>query len=292
MRFVHAIMAHNAADQLARLIDALLAPDTEDRVVLHIDRASALWRDQRHRFASHPSGRLRLVVDPARVRWGHWSQVEAQRRILRTALAEPFDHLHLISGADWPCVSRVRMVADIKGAGTPAPVHADLWGEEQPRRMDDWWFEEPKLHVPRWQWFNANADRAQVRFSWAATRWLHQRGFRRAQFDDQPWLKGSSWYSVPRDTAETLERETSALLDTGRLDFTQCSDEHVAPSILGRRFTARIVPARRYIDWGAGGDHPKLLRAEDRDAILGSGAWFARKVSAAVDDFFYTLPPF
>jgi len=298
MRFVYAIMAHAAPDQLARLIDRLLAPDTADRphsadrVVLHIDGGSALWREQRDRFASHPSGRLKQVSRPARVRWGHSSQVEAQRRILRAALEEPFDYLHLISGADWPVCTRAAMVADIARFGARRPVFADLWGEEQPRRMDDWWFEEPKVHIPGWRWFNANADRAQVRFSWAATRWLHGRGFARSRFDGQPWLKGSSWYSLPHDAAAVLERETSALLDTGRLDFTQCCDEHVAPSVLGRRFADRIEPARRYIDWAAGGSHPKLLRAEDREAIAQSGAWFARKVSAEADDFFYRLPAF
>lgn len=292
MRFVHAIMAHAGGDQLARLIDRLLAPATQDRVVLHIDAGSDLWRKERGRFAAHPSGRLRLVERPTRVRWGHFTQVEAQRRLLRAALAEPFDYFHLISGADWPVRSRAGMVADIAAFGMRRPVFADMWGEQQPRRMDDWWFDDPRLRIPGWAWFNANADRAQARLSWAVTGWLHARGFTRSRFDGQPWLKGSSWYSVSHDVARVLERETSALLDCGRLDFTQCCDEHVAPSVFGRRFAERIEPARRYIDWTAGGYHPKRLGAEDRDAMLASGAWFARKVAAEADDFFYALPSF
>ncbi len=292
MRFVHAIMAHAGADQLARLVDALLAPASDDRVILHIDAGSLLWRRERARFAAHPSGRLHLIAHPVRVRWGQSSQVEAQRRLLRAALAEPFDYFHLISGADWPCCNRTQMIADIKAWGSRNPVFADLWGEQQPRRMEDWWFDEPRICIPGWHWFNENAHRAQVRLSWGVTRWLHGKGLLRARFDDRPWLKGSSWYSVPRDAAEVLERETSAMLDCGRLDFTQCCDEHVAPSVLGRRFAERIEPARRYIDWSGGGYHPKLLQAEDRDAIIASGAWFARKVSAQADDFFYALPPF
>lgn len=292
LTMVHGVMAHAEPEQLARLIDALLAPDSQDRVVLHMDAGSDLWRQDRARFATHPSGRLRLVARPARVRWGHSSQVEAQRRLLRTALEEPFDYLHLISGADWPACTRAQMVADLCSHGAHAPVFADLWGELQPRRMDDWWLEEPKIHVPGWKWFNENADRAQVRASWAITVWLHRCGFARSWFDGQPWIKGSSWYSLPREAAEVLHREMGQLLDTGRLDMTQCSDEHAVPTILGRRFADRIAPARRYIDWAAGGSHPKLLRAEDRDAILASGAWFARKVSARIDPFFYDLPPF
>lgn len=292
MRFVHAIMAHARSEQLARLIDALLAPASDDRVVLHIDAGSDLWRKDRERFAAHPSGRLCLVERPVRVTWGQSSQVEAQRRLLRTALTEPFDYYHLISGADWPVCSRERMVADLASFGANLPVLADLWDEEMPRRMDDWWFDEPKLRFGQWQWFNENAARAQLRLSWAATRWLSKAGIARRRFDDQPWLKGSSWYSVPWDVAVELEREMSALLDSGRLAFTQCSDEHVAPTILGRRHPARILPARRYIDWSDGGWHPKVLRAEDRAALDASGAWFARKVDADVDGFFYEIGPF
>lgn len=287
---VHAIMAHAGADQLARLIDRLLADSAEDRVVLHLDAGSTLWRDHRARFAAHPSGRLRLIARPVRVRWGQASQVGAQRRLLRAALAEPFDYYHLISGACWPVRTRAAMVADIAGFGPRAPVFADLWGEEQPRRMGDWWFDAPRQLVPAWPRLDENLYRARLRLSWAATAWLQRRGLTRALFDGQPWLKGSSWYSVPFDVARVLEREMSALLGCGRIDFTQCADEHVAPTILGRRFADRIEPARRYIDWSAGGYHPKLLRAEDRAAILASDAWFARKVSAEVDDFFYALP--
>jgi hypothetical protein len=294
MRFVYAIMAHAGADQLARLIDRLLGggagEGAGDRVVLHLDAGSPLWREQRGRFTSHPSGRLHLIARPVRVRWGQASQVEAQRRLLRAALAEPFDYCHLISGACWPARARADMVADLAEFGPRRPVFADLWGEKQPRRMGDWWFDAPRQLVPAWPWLDENLYRVRLRLSWAATAWLQRRGLSRALFGGQPWLKGSSWYSAPFDAAQVLEREMSALLDCGRIAFTQCADEHVAPTILGRRFADRIEPARRYIDWSAGGYHPKLLRAGDQAAIIASKAWFARKVAAEVDDFFYALP--
>ncbi len=289
MRLVYAIMAHAHAEQLQQLIDRLLRSDSEDRVVLHIDAGSPLWREHRARFASHATGRLHLVPDPARVVWGHYSQVEAHRRLLRTALAEPFDYFHLIRGADWPIATRDSMVNDIKTITPRKPVFVDLWGDIQANRMDDWWFDHPKISLPRLPRFNVNAQRAQIRASWLASRWLHNAGIERRQFDTQPWLKGSSWYSLPWDAAQVLERETSALLETGRLRFTQCADEHVAPTILARRFGDVLLPARRYIDWSRAGNHPKLLREADRAEILQSGAWFARKFDARIDPFFTSL---
>jgi hypothetical protein len=57
-------------------------------------------------------------------------------------------------------------------------------------------------------------------------------------------------------------------------------------TLLGRRHEGRIAADKRYIDWSAGGNNPKLLRREDAPAVLASGAWFARKLDMAVDDFF------
>ncbi|WP_353230831.1 beta-1,6-N-acetylglucosaminyltransferase [Novosphingobium sp.] len=291
MRMVYAVMAHAQPDQLGRLIDTLLAPASDDRVVLHIDARSALWRQGRARFASHPSGRLTLVADPAQVIWGHASLVEAQRRLLRCALAAPFDHFHLISGNDWPITTRAQMVADLANEARDA-VYLDLWSGEQANRMDDWWFDTRRITLPGLPVITANAQRAQTRLSWIASRWAHRIGLHRPRYDAQAWLKGSGWYSLPWDAALVLEREMSALIDQGRLRLTSCADEHVAPTVLARRFAGQIRPARRYIDWSSGGNHPRLLRGPDRDALLHSGAWFARKVDAMADDFFYGLPPF
>ncbi len=292
MRHVYAILAHANPTQLARLIDSLLAPASEDRVVLHLDVASSLWKNGRGRFESHATGRLTLVDHPTRVIWGHASLVEAQRRLLRAALTQPFDYYHLISGSDWPIATRDRLNADIAARSPRRPVHIDLLENRQPARMDDWWFDSRKIVVPGWPRLTENAQRAQTRLSWSASRWAKAAGIRRQPFDRQPWLKGSGWFSVPYDAAVVLERETSRLLDSGRLTFTQCPDEHVAASILGRRFADRLEDGRRYIDWSSGGYHPKLLRHEDRPALERSGAWFARKVDATIDDFFYALPPF
>lgn len=286
----YAVMAHAMPEQLALLLDRLLPPGTGDRVVLHLDARSTLWRHQRERFASHPSGRLTLIEQPFKVLWGHYSQVDCQRPLLRAALAEPFDYFHLISGADWPACPLPQIARDIAAYGERRPIFTDLWGELQLNRMDDWWFEHPKINLTDVLRLNENIARAQVRASWALTRWGKKLGLKRSTYAGQPWMKGSSWYSVPQDVARVLLAEYDRLMHEGRLRFTQCADEHVAPSVFARKFSDRIEPARRYIDWSGNASHPKLLRAEDEAAIRESGAWFARKCDARVDDFFLNLP--
>lgn len=286
MNFVYAIMAHNAPEQLRALIDRLVREMASgDRIVLHLDRSSVLWREQRAQFAAHPSGRVELVENPVHVIWGHHSQVAAQLRMLETARKRPFDYYHFISGVDWPVLTRAQMMRDIANDGGDT-IYAHIFGEQQSERMQHWWFDErtlPPGHFPR---LIENVTRAQVRLSWAASRWWEKAGFKRSLYAGQPWIKGESWYSLPHDAATVLCEEASALMHSGRLRFTQCCDEHVAPTILTRHFGRRIGPSHRYINWAAGGYHPKVLTREDETAIASSGAWFARKFDIAADPFF------
>lgn len=286
MKFTYAIMAHNAPAQLHALIDRLAAGDGQDRIILHLDKRSALWREQRDEFARHPSGKVELVSHPAAVRWAHHSIVVAQHRLLQTALQGEFDYFHLISGADWPVVDRARMAADI-AAHTPAlPAFTHIFGQMQEARMQDWWFDERKFDFGRYRRLAVNVERAQTRASWAFSRWWNRAGLHRRLYRGQPWIKGSGWFSLPRDIAAEVSAELGKLLRGGRLRFTQCADEHAVPTILSRLHGDRIAGDRRYIDWAAGGYHPKLLTRADKAAIAASGAWFARKFDSATDDFF------
>lgn len=183
--------------------------------MLHLDARSTLWRHQRERFASHPSGRLTLIEQPLKVLWGHYSQVDCQRPLLRAALAEPFDYVHLISGADWPACPLPQIARDIAAYGERRPVFTDLWGELQLNRMDDWWFEHPKINLTDVLRLNENIARAQVRASWALTRWGKKLGLKRSTYEGQPWMKGSSWYSVPQDAARVLLAEYDRLMGEG-----------------------------------------------------------------------------
>lgn len=286
MNFAYAILAHGTPDQLCRLIDRLADGPEGDRIVLHLDRKSALWRDQRARFASHPSGKLVLVPDPVKVYWAHYSQVAAQCSVITAALRQDCDYIHLLSGADWPIAPRAKMIADIAADGTRRPAFIDLYGEFQQERLQHWWFDDRKFHLADHPRLSENVERAQTRLSWAFSRWWDKAGLQRSRIADQPWIKGSGWFSLPRDIAARVCEEVEQMLRGGRLRFTQCADEHVFQTLLVRRYGDRVVADHRYIDWRAGGYHPKVLTRADREAIVASGAWFARKFDRATDDFF------
>lgn len=287
MNFVYAIIAHNGPKQLLALIDRICLEAKEgDLIILHLDKRSSLWRECRSDFANHPSGKVRLVERPATVLWAHKSLVQAQILLLEAALKYDFDYFHLISGADWPVQSRAAIVSDIKAFGETRPIFASIFGEKDQHRMQHWWFDTRKFHFKNHPRLAANVGRAQTRLSWITSRlWLGS-GLSRSKYHESPWFKGGGWYSLPSDVVATVCYDGAKLLKSGRLSFTQCSDEHVVPTILSRRFADRIQQDHRYINWLSGGDHPKVLTEDDKDAIANSGAWFARKFDSNVDPFF------
>jgi hypothetical protein len=285
MRMAYLLLAHDAPEQLERLIETLLAQSPEDFAVIHADRRSALWQDLRRRLPG-PAGRVHLVPDPTAVRWGHWSQVAATERVVREAVRIGCDHAHLLSGADWPTISRDRMAAQL-GQGL---CHVEVRPGHMAERMQTYRFDT------RWLRLDPARDRVAYAATWELrrlARWLDQTRGRFGRQRSQPfgpWAYGSQWWSLPADALEMLARELPRLLRSGRLKGTLCCDEHVVPTLVAHFFPNRIAGNRRFVRFPGGASSPRLLDRHDLPEIADSGDWFMRKVSAAHDPFFLTLP--
>lgn len=286
MKQAYLIAAHANPDQLRALINRLLSESEDDYVVLHLDRESALWRTERSAFAALEPTRIHLVESPAHVRWGHYSVVEMQYKLLDTACRIGFDVAHHISGADWPIVSRpVRMQMLLQYSQLPAFVK--LYGQTQIARMQEYWWPNP---TPS-DWRRHPLGRR----CWGLFgRWIHRPvnrllasvGVSRSRPFGCEWEKGSGWWSLPHDIAEVVRDQLRSVLLSGRLRFTTCADEHVVPTIIASMFSDRIADYHRFIRWTPGLWSPDVLCATDVDEIRASNAWFARKVDLKRDDWF------
>lgn len=288
MRMAYLIMAHQDRAGLEQLLHALLAPGTDDLALVHVDKGSALWRELR---AVEPGWdrRARLLPDPVEVRWGHWSQVEASRRLIAAALATHCDYAHMLSGADWPVVSRETILADIAQA-RPGSCFAEVIPGEQAERMQQYRFDT------RWLRLDPQQDRLTYAVTWElrrasriAGRLAAAAGWQRSQ-PLGPWHKGSTWWSLPRAALQTCLADLDDLIGTGRLQGTVCADEHALPTSLALRHRDRLAPHRRFIDFPPGASSPRVLTEADLPAIEASGAWFIRKVDARTDPFYLNRP--
>ncbi|MFT4027931.1 MAG: beta-1,6-N-acetylglucosaminyltransferase [Novosphingobium sp.] len=281
------ILAHDDLAQIERLVDRLVPGDSPDLAIIHADRGSALWPVVRERWP-RDSGRVRIVRDPVTVRWGHWSQVAAAARLVRLAHAADCDYAHFLSGADWPVVGRARLAAELAAASPPACyIEASPGLQEyrmQCRRLDT-----------RWLRLDPGRDRLAYALTWELrrlSRWVDAGAARLGIERSRPfgrWHKGSCWWTLPREAIALLAHELPALLASGRLRGTLCSDEHVIPTLVAAHFPERIRPNRRYVDWSEERSSPRMLDRSDAAAILASDAWFVRKVSARHDAFFADL---
>lgn len=285
MRMAYLLLAHEGPEQLERLIGTLLGSDTDDFVVIHADRRSALWRDLRLHLPG-PAGRVHLVPDPVVVRWGHWSQVAATEKLIREAVRLGCDHAHLLSGADWPVIPRADLIHELRGG----LCHAEVRPGHMAERMQTYRFDT------RWLRIDPSRDRIAYAAIWELrrlSRWLDglrgRFGSGRAQ-PFGPWAYGSQWWTLPADALSMLARELPPLLRSGRLRGTLCCDEHVVPSLIAHHFPGRIAANRRFVRFPGDASSPRLLGAPDLPEVVASGDWFMRKVSALHDPFFLALP--
>jgi len=274
MRQAFLILAHEDGAQLEALVRRLVPPGSLDRAIIHIDRKSALWRETRGGFLN---GIATVIARPVRVRWGHSSQIAATRLLLAEALREPFDMAHLISGADWPLVSRERMIGEA-GAACHIEAVRGVQCERMERIRLDARLLRPDPARP-WEWYPARALRM-------LSALLPARG----QGRWGPWHKGSQWWSLPRDACEVVYAETSRALRTGVILGTLCADEHLIQTIVSHHFPDRIAQNRRFIRWGSAAS-PDVLTAADWPEAKASEAWFARKLVRRHDSFFLAAHP-
>jgi hypothetical protein len=290
MRMIYLVLAHEGRPQLDALVECLAPAGGLDKVIVHADRRSDLWRSLREDPPAD-SQRVEVIQNPVSVRWGHRSLQAAIILLIERAVAFEFDYAHLLSGSDWPVMSRQEIVRKLEAAHPPLCYIEAEYGREEDRmqgfRIDARWLRPD----PRRERLAYRFKPAIVRLS----RWLD--GARRRLLGDRSrpwgrWFKGETWWSLPNEALQVVAVELRKLNGSGRLVGTYICEEHVIQTIVAAKFPDRVADCRRYIDWTNGGDSPRLLGRGDQPAIAESGAWFARKFALAHDDFFLRLPPY
>ena len=287
MKFAYLILAHDAFDQLQKLAVRLLREGEEDEVFIHVDRRAKLPRAFLGQVPSALRERLHVLEDRTRVYWAHHSICSATLKLLDASLAGEFEYFHLLSGRDWPLFSRAAIATEIRG--DPHDCFIDIEGEQMGWRMDRFCFEDRNLkpRKPRPLLWRVEALVRQLGEQTDA--FYARRGLKRSR-PLGPWVKGSQWWSLPRDAAEHCREALYTLKKSGRLRFTQCSDEHVIPTALfNSNFRSRISGNRRFTVWTEGEWSPAVLTRSHLQGGEPGRFWFARKFDARVDDFFYEL---
>jgi hypothetical protein len=239
---------------------------------------------------------VRLVEPALPVAWGEISHVEAVLWSLSWLLEHvQFEWMVLISGQDYP----IKPIAKIEGRLHLADVDAFLETMPCPPPRGRLVDEFPLRYYFRWRriplWLGERAVRAKAaRSSLVRVRWMPRSGAWllgiRALNDpfsqELTCYYGPDWFSLSRRAVETLLERCRAHADLLRYyRHTLIPNESFVHTVLGNDHSLRLSgDVRRYTQWDQPhGTGPRVLRVDDIDAILDSGADFARKFDEEVD---------
>jgi hypothetical protein len=269
-RTAYLILSHRLPEQLRRLVRTLRAGSPEAVVAVH--------HDPRSGPVAVP-GATPLPASP--VEWGHGSHLAALLRCLRELLARDFEWLVVLSGQDYP----VRPVGDIE-AGL-ASDGADAFVEAHPlprprlrrgrvgefeRRYHYRWRRVPGSIAP----LAARADPlVQVRVLPSGT-------YAGVPAPQRAVYYGADWFSLSRRAVEALVGAPPRLVR--RFMHTIVPTEAFVATVLANDPAIRVsTDHRRFVTFDRGAANPRVLRLADLDAVLASGADFARKFDMTVD---------
>jgi hypothetical protein len=213
-----------------------------------------------------------LRIPPTPIEWGHGSQLAAVLRCLRVLREHEWDWVVLLSGQDYP----VRPVADIEAGLLAAPVDAFLrFAPVPPRRLRRGGVDEfARRYAYRWRPGPRALSRldplVQVRELPSGT----YAGF--PATPPLPVFHGSDWFSLSRRAVDTVLAAPDAVVD--HFLHTIVPTEAFVHTVLANSPLRLANAHRRYAAFASPtAPSPRVLGLEDLDAVLASGADFARK---------------
>jgi len=281
------ILVHKSPRQLARLIDALQHPDVT--FFVHVDDKV---EDAQFRYMTRQQGNVRFIGPRQVVEWGGWNMVEAELALTRAAVKAGADYLVLLSGSDYPVWSSRRLFNFFSATEKCYLEHYRIpsryWDRGGLNRVRQWWLcDDPiKLRSRVWRRTAGRIWRSVwhrlIRYPLNLTMKLcFELGLRRRTPAGLTFYVGSQWWAMSRACAEYMLDFRARHRDIVRFyRHSHVPDEGFFQTvIMNSPLRDQVVNDNlRFIEWD-GGFNPRVLDQNDLEAILKSGAAFARKIS-------------
>lgn len=211
-------------------------------------------------------------IDPIDVRWGNFSQIECELRLLEAATRNHYDYYHLLSGVDMPIKSIREIDAFFEKNNGKEFVHYDA-----PEVSD--------LVRNRIAKFNICPGRKQWQKQLNGIFVKFQNVMKYDRLKQLSWkvMKGANWFSITNDLAQSIVMDSKTLRSAFKLSF--CGDEvFMQTYVYNSKFKDRLYycgyddnydACMRFIDWKRG--NPYVFRLSDLNDLLESKYFFARK---------------
>lgn len=271
------IMAHTDFGQLCRLVKALDHDDVD--IYIHVNQRSKDW-DPSLLEGSIKRSKL-YFVNRVNIYYCDYSQVDAQKELLKTATSKGYCYYHMLSGADLPVhpISQIIQYFENNNGYEFVGFNKNYETERSGFRffLSDTIRTSSGLKQKIFHRFNKMLISIQRSLKINLAR----------NYEGVP-QKGFDWWSITHEAAMlVLEREPEF---RRYFRYTYCPSELLVQTILyNSPLRARLFDmndecrgSMREIDWKRG--TPYVWRKEDYDYLINSPCMFARKFDSAIDN--------
>lgn len=259
MNLAYVITAHKNARQFRRLLNVIYEPS--NTYVTHVDRKAP---GDVHKVAQTFSNEHSNVhaIPGESIIWGSWNLARAQIRAMAEALRASRDWQYCLNltAQDYP----LRSQQEISHALSTAPTDAN--------------------YLEVLEFANASpGPRKRLEYFWFPWRGKLRKGPRRRPPKFEVFW-GSNYFAFTRAACEHLVASKISRQMQNYFRWSLCSDELIFQNVLMHSplRDTMISKIHHQLVW-AGGSHPKTFTIADRDELLASDAWFARKFDDTVD---------
>lgn len=273
MRHAFLIIAHNNFEILKYQIEIL---DNENTAFyIHIDKRAKFDCNE---LRSHIKKSKITFLKSKKIRWGHFSQVDCELRLIRIAALGHFDYYHLISGVDMPLHTVKEMDVILGQRSLIEYIH----------------FDSPKVsqmdydRIRFYHFFPGRKD-WERKINGVGIKLQKLLRINRLRGKDIVVQKGANWFSITDNLVQQIVQDESKLRKMLKWSF--CGDEiFLQTYVYNSEFRAKLSSQNfdndysmclRKIDWNRG--NPYVYRECDLEELLQSDALFARKFDCKVD---------
>lgn len=276
-KHAYLVIAHNNFYTLSRLIEML--DHERNDIFLHIDK----------KVENPPFDQMKSLVKKGRlfitkridVRWGHSSQVDCERLLLKTALkTDDYDYLHLISGVDLPIKSQ---------------DYIHKFFDENPDKqfLQVGWAEKHMWRLSKYSFFTGCKRQniiTKLAGNLADILNVKLKVDRLKKYGDIKVVKTCNWFSITGDCAKYIVSKDRFIKRLTR--HTTCADEmFLGTVIFNSPFALQVHNPEaswdghmRYIDRiNNVGSSPHTLVMADKDILDNTDMLLARKFDEDVD---------
>jgi hypothetical protein len=269
MKVAYLILAHANPAMLKELVTAIKKP--KEMIFVHIDKKNEIVP-----FKKLLAEQCTFIEERENVSWGSFSIIQATLNLLQAALAvRQFDYYCLLSGCDYP----------IKPIHTFESYLATHAGNEYIACRSI--AELPPKFKKRYTGFFLFEQRSEFlrKLNFGITK-IQRLFYKRKLYANKPIFFGSQWWTLTGACVNYIMDFITAHPDyIAYFKYTHISDEMFFHTIIaGSDFFDKVQNDNlRCIVFDNGKPSPKIWTMSDKETLLQSSAYFARKFDLSID---------